>query len=283
MSDTNEDKAMNEDTNSAADSVDHNSDSVNETKVFDSVPIAEPDDNAVNSLKNVTLEQLDGVFTGDSGNSTNVSSTQNNTEVVPEVSPVLPTKVELDTKQLEEERDTAIKQARRGTQSLGLLVIRLLLGVLLLHDGYNKLFTNGGLDATKNLVSSAGFKHEDILGIVYGVLQFGCGIFLILGLATPLIASLAAGIALLEYLSDQAAVVGIQFFSGETGSYLFEYRYVIFFLAVGIVLTGPGSISLDMGRKWTKRPFIGSILMLLCALLFAVAVWIVFNGSNVFY
>jgi putative oxidoreductase len=51
-------------------------------------------------------------------------------------------------------------------------------------------------------------------------------------------------------------------------------------VAAALTLTGPGRYSLDAGRGWARRPFVGSAAALLLGIGAGVAVWWFLNGAN---
>lgn len=170
---------------------------------------------------------------------------------------------------------------RRGTQDLGLLILRLGLGVLLVAHGLRKLFGwwgGQGLVAFKNSLSDAGYQHADILTYVGAGGQVATGLLLVLGLFTPLAAAGA-----LAYLIN-GVLVGISA-QPERRFALFlpdghEYQIMLIVVAVAIVLAGPGRYGLDGDRGWARRPFIGSVAALLFGIGGGVAMWVLLNGAN---
>ncbi|HEX5252908.1 MAG TPA: hypothetical protein VFW69_03350, partial [Mycobacterium sp.] len=59
-----------------------------------------------------------------------------------------------------------------------------------------------------------------------------------------------------------------------------EYQITLIFVAVAVVLAGPGRYGLDAGRGWAHRPFIGSFVALLAGIAAGIAVWVLLNGVN---
>ena len=169
---------------------------------------------------------------------------------------------------------------RRGTQDLGLLVLRAMLGGLLIAHGLQKLFGwwgGGGLTSLKNSLSDVGYQHADILSYVAVGGQITAGVLLVLGLFTPLAAAGA-----LAYLIN-GLVAGIAADSGHFAFFLpagHEYQITLIAIAVTIILAGPGRYGLDAGRGWSRRPFIGSFLALLLGIGGGVAMWVLLNGAN---
>lgn len=170
---------------------------------------------------------------------------------------------------------------RRGTQDLGLLILRLGLGVLLVAHGLRQLFGwwgGQGLTGFKSSIADAGYQHADILTYAAGGGQIAAGLLLVLGLFTPL----AAAGALAYFINGVLAGVS----SDGEGRFDFflpnghEYHFMLIVVAVAIVLVGPGRYGLDGDRGWARRPFIGSVVALLLGIAGGVAMWVFLNGAN---
>jgi putative oxidoreductase len=208
-------------------------------------------------------------------------------EPLPYVAPASPAQVAPisateppETHDGDDERERAV--GRRGTQHLGLLVLRVGLGVVLGAHGLQKLFGwwgGGGLTGLKNSLSDVGYHHADILAYVSAGGEIVAGVLLILGLFTPL----AAAGALAFLINELLATV-----SGGSRSHAFsyflpqghEYQITLIVLAAAIILCGPGRYGLDAGRGWAHRPFIGSFVALLVGIAAGIAVWVLLNGVN---
>jgi len=170
---------------------------------------------------------------------------------------------------------------RRGTQDLGLLILRVGLGVLLVAHGLRQLFGwwgGQGLTGFKSSIADAGYQHADILTYAAGGGQIAAGLLLVLGLFTPL----AAAGALAYLINGVLAGVSAQS-QGRFDFFLpdgHEYHLMLIVVAVAIVLVGPGRYGLDGDRGWARRPFIGSVAALLLGIAGGAAMWVFLNGAN---
>ena len=82
--------------------------------------------------------------------------------------------------------------SRRGTQDLGLLILRVGLGAVFAAHGLQKLFGwwgGEGLTGFKNPLSDIGYQHADILTYCAAGGEIAAGVLLVLGLFTPLAAA----------------------------------------------------------------------------------------------
>ena len=171
--------------------------------------------------------------------------------------------------------------ARRGTQHLGLLILRVGLGAVLVAHGLQKLFGwwgGQGLSGFKNSLSDAGYQHADILTYCAAGGEIAAGVLLVLGLFTPLAAAGA-----LAYLTN-SVLAGMS--AQHTRSFPFflpnghEYEITLIVMAVAVILVGPGRYGFDAGRGWARRPFIGSFAALVVGIGAGVALWVLLNGAD---
>lgn len=172
---------------------------------------------------------------------------------------------------------------RRGTQDLGLLVLRVAVGVVFIAHGLQKAFGwwgGPGLQGFRETLTEAGYQHADLLTYLAAGAQIGSGVLLVLGLFTPV----AAAVALAFLVNSVLATFTAQRESG--GLFVFgsaaEYLLVLVAAAATIILAGPGRYGFDGGRGWARRPFIGSFLALLLGAGGAVAAWLFLRGNNPF-
>lgn len=171
---------------------------------------------------------------------------------------------------------------RRGTQDLGLLVLRVAVGVLLIGHGLQKVFGwwgGPGLDGFRDSLNDVGFRHADILTYVAAGGQIAAGVLLVIGLFTPVAAAGALGYLVTSVLAE--ATIAHQ--EARLSAFLtdgHEYQLVLLCAVAAIILVGPGRYGLDAGRGWVRRPFIGSFAALLLGVGAGVAIWVLLNGTN---
>jgi putative oxidoreductase len=189
-----------------------------------------------------------------------------------------PAEIEAD-----EATDQRVRAAsRRGTQDLGLLLLRAGIGAVLIAHGLQKTFAwwgGQGLSGFRTTLAEMGYQHANILTYAAVGTQIAAGVLLVLGLFTPLAAAAA-----LAYLVNGLLVnVAVQHHTGYITFFLpagFAYQLTLILALSAIILVGPGRYGLDGGRGWARRPFIGSFVALLVGIGGGVAVWVLLNGAN---
>lgn len=125
---------------------------------------------------------------------------------------------------------------------LGLLLLRVVLGVVLAAHGAQKLFGwfgGYGLAGTGGFLESIGFRPGKLQAFLAGTSELGGGLLLAFGLVTPLAAVLVVAVMLVAVVSMH---LGKGFFI-TTGGY--EYNLLIGAVALAFAFTGPGAYSLD--------------------------------------
>ena len=172
---------------------------------------------------------------------------------------------------------------RRGTQDLGLLLLRVALGVVFIAHGLQKAFGwwgGSGLDGFKDTLTEAGYQNAGMLTYLAAGAQIASGVLLVLGLFTPLAASVALAFLVNSVLATFTAQRenGGMFVFGSTG----EYLLVLTAAAAAIILAGPGRYGFDGSRGWARRPFIGSFIALVIGIGGGVAAWLFLRGNNPF-
>lgn len=125
---------------------------------------------------------------------------------------------------------------------IGLLIIRLVLGLTMMAHGAQKLFGwfgGYGLKGTGGWMESLGMKPGVLMAVMAGLSEFGGGLLIAAGLFTPF------G-AVLLMLTMLAAIITVHAKNGfwSTGNG-YEYNLLIIAISLGLMLTGAGSYSLD--------------------------------------
>ncbi|MDN7240708.1 DoxX family protein [Planococcus sp. N028] len=124
----------------------------------------------------------------------------------------------------------------------GLLIIRLVIGLLFAAHGAQKLFGwfgGYGLAGTGGWMDSLGLKPGKTMALIAGLSELIGGLLLVLGFLTPLAALLIAGTMVM-------AIVKVHLPNGLWSTANgYEYNLVILAVVIGLALTGPGQYAVD--------------------------------------
>jgi putative oxidoreductase len=148
--------------------------------------------------------------------------------------------------------------------SLGLLVLRVVVGILFMGHGAQKLFGvlgGGGIEGTAAFFEKAGLRPGRLHAWAAGLAEFGGGLLLALGLVTPFAAAALIGVM-------TAAIITVHASNGiwATGNG-FEYNLVLIGVAFAVAAVGAGAWSLDSafnldiaGAGWGIAALVGGLL-----------------------
>ncbi|MFF2876082.1 DoxX family protein [Gottfriedia sp. NPDC057991] len=126
--------------------------------------------------------------------------------------------------------------------NIGLLMIRLVVGILFIGHGAQKLFGwfgGYGLKGTGGWFESIGMKPGVTIALIAGLAEFIGGILFAFGFLTPVAGILIAGTMAMAIIKVHAPN-GI--WATSNG---YEYNLTLLVVAISIVLTGPGKYALD--------------------------------------
>lgn len=178
--------------------------------------------------------------------------------------------------------DGRVARTPRGTTDLGLLLLRVGLGVILLAHGSQKLFAlfhGPGINGFEDQLTRSGYDHAHLLAYLGSLAEVGAGTFLVLGLLTPLAGAAALGTTINAWFVADQAAPGFRFFASAQGQ---ELEMLLVLLAAVVVLLGPGRFSLDRRRGWATRPLLSSWLGLVLGVAAGLLVWFLLNGATPF-
>jgi putative oxidoreductase len=132
--------------------------------------------------------------------------------------------------------------------SIGLLILRVVVGALFIGHGTQKLFGwfgGRGLRATGDSFDGMGFRPGTLMAVVAGIAEAGGGALLALGLLTPLAAAAIVGVMLNAILAVHAKN-GVWNTKGGI-----EFPLTNASAATALAFTGPGRYSLDRAVGFT--------------------------------
>lgn len=126
--------------------------------------------------------------------------------------------------------------------NIGLFIIRLVIGLLFIGHGTQKLFGwfgGYGLKGTGGWFESIGMKPGVTMAVIAGLAEFIGGILFTLGFLTPLAGILMAGTMLMAIVKVHAPN-GL--WATANG---YEFNLTLLAVAIGVALIGPGQYALD--------------------------------------
>ncbi|MFC4000573.1 DoxX family protein [Prauserella oleivorans] len=161
---------------------------------------------------------------------------------------------------------------------IGLLVLRLGLGITMGAHGLQKLFGlfgGQGIDGFAQALAGMGYRDQTtLLAWITALAEVGGGVLLVLGLFTQLGAAAILGVAAnIVYVKYQA---NGGFFTSADGLG-FEYELFLGVTALALLFTGSGRAALDKNTPWRRKPGTFGVLGLLLAAAASTVVIVLFR------
>lgn len=124
---------------------------------------------------------------------------------------------------------------------VGLLALRVCIGLFLAYHGYNKVFGANGLSGTAAWFAGIGFSWPMVQARLAAATEIGAGVLFAVGLLTPLAAAGIIGIMIVAIIVAHRKVGFFVFLPGQG----WEYCATIAVAALAVASIGPGSWSID--------------------------------------
>jgi putative oxidoreductase len=159
--------------------------------------------------------------------------------------------------------------------SAGLLILRVVVGLLFIGHGTQKLFGwfgGGGLEGTSGFFGSLGYRSSRTMALVGGLTETVGGVFVLLGLLTPLGSAMIVGMMV-------SAIVSVHIDKGLWNSNGgIEFPLVLIASATAIAF-GPGRYAMDraLGFSWDGK--LSGVLALSVGLLVGVVVDVMMRST----
>lgn len=178
---------------------------------------------------------------------------------------------ETSTTDKADKADRAASAVKRGTLDFGLLLLRVSLGLYFLCSGVSTFFTMGNSAGLSGLEQDfADYAQPAALAMALPTLQLVAGVFLLLGLVTPIaamVATVAAGIWFVHAVIASGGTLLPWAWGPEAW-----LPFHMLALSLAVQFTGPGIIAIDAGRSWARRPLVSSWIFALLGIGALVAV-----------
>jgi putative oxidoreductase len=125
--------------------------------------------------------------------------------------------------------------------SAGLLILRVMVGIVMIAHGYNHIFRGGKIKGTAGWFESLGMKPGILHAWLASITELVAGAMLVLGLFTPLAAAGVVGVMLVALITNHITNGFFIFRPGE------GYEYVLTLMMVGLAIgaIGAGEWSVD--------------------------------------
>jgi putative oxidoreductase len=140
-----------------------------------------------------------------------------------------------------------VPQRLEGLQRLAVLMLRLLLGVVFVMHGSQKLLGGGGVAGFADGLARMGIEPHVPLAWVVAITEFVGGICVFFGFLTRF---WAAGLVIDMAVAMFKVHLVNGFFISKNG---FELALTLGVLALAVVFMGPGSLSVDRAAGIEKR------------------------------
>lgn len=131
--------------------------------------------------------------------------------------------------------------------SIGLFILRVVIGALFVGHGTQKLFGwfgGPGVEGAQGMFQSLGYRRPRTMAILAGAAEAGAGVLLVLGFLTPLAAAAIIGVMI-------NAIAAVHAGNGpwvSDGGW--EYNGVLIAAATTFAFAGPGWAGLDPALGW---------------------------------
>jgi putative oxidoreductase len=135
-----------------------------------------------------------------------------------------------------------VKIGGNKMMSIGLLIIRVVVGVSFMAHGAQKLFGwfgGYGLKGTGGWMESLGMKPGVMMALMAGLTELIGGLLFTLGLLTPLAGIMIAATMVMAIVKVHASN---GYWATQNG---YEYNLTLIAVVIGIALIGPGKYALD--------------------------------------
>lgn len=170
---------------------------------------------------------------------------------------------------------------RRGTINFGLFLLRLLTGAWFIIDALRTFFALGGdpgVAGLAELYRGELFHLPDVLSVAVPAAELAAGVFLVLGLVTPLFAAVGLTVAGFGFLAAlRASDHGLAVFSWDADLWL---PLLLAAVCGALIFTGPGTWGLDYARGWARRPLASAWIFAVISVVALVLIWWFCAGVN---
>lgn len=156
---------------------------------------------------------------------------------------------------------------------LGLLILRVSVGVTMIAHGYNHIYRGGKIKGTAGWFASLGMKPGILHAWLASITELAAGLGLVVGLLTPLAAGAIIGTLTVAFITNHRKA-GFFVFRRPTEGW--EYLMNLIAACFAIACVGPGRWSLDNAIGFQMHGWLGFVTAVVVGFGGAAALLIVF-------
>jgi putative oxidoreductase len=130
-------------------------------------------------------------------------------------------------------------------QWVGILVARIAVGSLFFLSGRDKLFVPDRREQMRETLIAAHIPFPEFNAIFVSIVEFGCGLLLILGALTPVACVLLEGLMIVAIATTAIRNIKASSLLGRLSEFLYLPEVLYLVILFWLFLSGPGFFSVD--------------------------------------
>ncbi len=138
-------------------------------------------------------------------------------------------------------------------QWLGILVARIVVGLLFFLSGRGKLFVRERREQMRQTLISARIPFPDFNAVFVSTVEFGFGLLLMLGALTPLACAMLGGVMIVAIVTIAAKNIKAPLLLDWLSEFLYLPEVLCLVILFWLFLSGPGWLSVDHLILWYAR------------------------------
>ena len=133
----------------------------------------------------------------------------------------------------------------REWQWLGALIARLAVGLLFFLSGRGKLFVPDRREQMRETLIAAHVPFPELNAVCVSMVEFGCGLLLILGALTPVACVMLGGVMIVAIPTTAIGNIKASTLPGRLSEFLYLPEVLYLVMLFWLFLSGPGFFSVD--------------------------------------
>ena len=132
-----------------------------------------------------------------------------------------------------------------GWQWVGILVARITAGLLFFLSGRGKLFVPDRREQMRETLIAAHVPFPEFNAVFVSMVEFGCGLLLILGALTPVACVMLGGVMIVAIPTTAIGNIKASTLLGRLSEFLYLPEVLYLVILFWLFLSGPGCFSVD--------------------------------------